>query len=74
MLDFENLKIAVCSWGVQKKFSILQSLIGDLPMVFMDEPSAGIDIMSRHALCEILHQIREKGRSVLITTHRLVFR
>ncbi|XP_067203769.1 ATP-binding cassette sub-family A member 17-like isoform X1 [Linepithema humile] len=71
MLDFENLKIAHCPWGVQRKLCILQSLVGDLPMVFMDEPSAGIDIMTRHALCEILHQIREMGRSVLITTHSM---
>lgn len=72
MLDFENLEIADCPWGVQRKLCMLQSLIGDLPMVFMDEPSAGIDIISRHALCEILHQVREMGRSIMITTHRFV--
>ncbi|KYN07185.1 ATP-binding cassette sub-family A member 3 [Cyphomyrmex costatus] len=71
MLDFENLKIAHYPWGIQRKLCILQSLIGDLPMVFMDEPSSGIDIMTRHAICEILHQIREMGRSILITTHSM---
>lgn len=71
MLDFENLKIAHCPWGIQRKLCVLQSLIGDLPIVFMDEPTTGIDIMTRHAICEILRQIREMGRSVLITTHRL---
>ncbi|TGZ46018.1 ATP-binding cassette sub-family A member 3 [Temnothorax longispinosus] len=71
MLDFENLKIAHYPWGIQRKLCILQSLIGDLPMIFMDEPSAGIDIMTRHAICEILHQIREMGRSILITTHSM---
>ncbi|KAL6255070.1 hypothetical protein P5V15_013404 [Pogonomyrmex californicus] len=71
MLDFENLKIAHCSLGIQRKLCILQSFIGDLPMVFMDEPSAGIDIITRHAICEILHQIRETGRSILITTHSM---
>ncbi|XP_018059833.1 PREDICTED: ATP-binding cassette sub-family A member 3-like, partial [Atta colombica] len=71
MLDFENMKIAHYPWGIQRKLCILQSLTGDLPMVFMDEPSAGIDIMTRHAICEILHQIREMGRSILITTHSM---
>ncbi|XP_019885107.2 ATP-binding cassette sub-family A member 3-like [Camponotus floridanus] len=71
MLDFENLKIAHCPWGIQRKLCVLQSLIGDLPMVFMDEPTTGIDIMTRHAICEILRQIREMGRSVLITTHSM---
>ncbi|XP_018368842.1 PREDICTED: ATP-binding cassette sub-family A member 2-like [Trachymyrmex cornetzi] len=71
MLDFENLKIAHYPWGIQRKLCILQSLTGDLPMIFMDEPSAGIDIMTRHAICEILHQIREMGRSILITTHSM---
>lgn len=72
MLNFENLKIANCPWGIQRKICILQSLIGDLPMVLMDEPSAGIDIMTKHALCEILQQIREMGRTVLVTTDRLI--
>ncbi|KYN45163.1 ATP-binding cassette sub-family A member 3 [Trachymyrmex septentrionalis] len=71
MLDFENLKIAHYPWGIQRKLCILQSLTGDLPMIFMDEPSAGIDIMTSHAICEILHQIREMGRSILITTHSM---
>ncbi|XP_011872822.1 PREDICTED: ATP-binding cassette sub-family A member 3-like isoform X5 [Vollenhovia emeryi] len=73
MLDFENLKIAHYPWGVKRKLCILQSFVGDLPMIFMDEPSAGVDIMTRHAICEILHQIREMGRTVLITTHRFDF-
>ncbi|XP_011872819.1 PREDICTED: ATP-binding cassette sub-family A member 2-like isoform X2 [Vollenhovia emeryi] len=71
MLDFENLKIAHYPWGVKRKLCILQSFVGDLPMIFMDEPSAGVDIMTRHAICEILHQIREMGRTVLITTHSM---
>ncbi|KAL0124659.1 hypothetical protein PUN28_006490 [Cardiocondyla obscurior] len=71
MLDFENLKISHCSWGIRRKLCILQSLVGDLPMIFMDEPTTGIDIMTRHAICEILYQIREIGRSVLITTHSM---
>ncbi|KAM0731504.1 Phospholipid-transporting ATPase ABCA3 [Formica fusca] len=71
MLDFENLKIAHCPWGVQRKICVLQSLIGNLPMIFMDEPTAGVDIMTRHAICEILRQIREMGRSILITTHSM---
>ncbi|EFN75609.1 ATP-binding cassette sub-family A member 3 [Harpegnathos saltator] len=71
MLDFENLIIANCPWGIQRKICILQSLIGNLPMVLMDEPSAGVDIMTKHALCEILQQVREMGRTVLITTHSM---
>ncbi|XP_050455951.1 phospholipid-transporting ATPase ABCA3-like [Cataglyphis hispanica] len=71
MLDFENIQIAHCPWGVQRKICVLQSLIGNLPMIFMDEPTAGIDIMTRHAVCEILRQIREMGRSILITTHSM---
>ncbi|KAG7199665.1 hypothetical protein KM043_014258 [Ampulex compressa] len=71
LLDFENMKIKHCPWGVQRKICILQSLIGDLPMIFMDEPSSGIDIMSRHAICDMLHQVQEMGRSLLFTTHNM---
>ncbi|XP_014486242.1 PREDICTED: ATP-binding cassette sub-family A member 2-like [Dinoponera quadriceps] len=71
MMSFENLIIASCPWGIRRKICILQSLVGELPMILMDEPSAGIDIMTRHALCEILQQIREEGRTVLVTTHSM---
>ncbi|XP_024936975.1 ATP-binding cassette sub-family A member 3 isoform X2 [Cephus cinctus] len=71
LLDFENMKIESCPWGVRRKICILQCLIGDLPIILLDEPSSGIDIMTRHALCDTLHQMREMGRSLLVTTHNM---
>lgn len=59
-----------CSWGIQRKISVLLSLIGDLPLILLDEPSSGIDVIARQAICDILHQIREMGRSLLIITHK----
>ncbi|KAK2587654.1 hypothetical protein KPH14_003774 [Odynerus spinipes] len=73
LLDFENMRIEYCPWGVRKKMCILQSLIGDLPMIMMDEPTAGIDVIARQAVCDILHQVRESGRSLLIITHNMQY-
>ncbi|XP_046829981.1 ATP-binding cassette sub-family A member 17-like isoform X6 [Vespa crabro] len=71
LLGFENVKIRNCSWDIQRKISILQSLIGDLPLILLDEPSSGIDVIARQAICDVLYQIREMGRSLLIITHNM---
>nr|KAF7411061.1 hypothetical protein H0235_013668 [Vespula pensylvanica] len=71
LLEFENVKVNICSWGLQRKISVLQSLIGDLPLILLDEPSLGVDVISREAICDILYQVREMGRSMLIITHSI---
>ncbi|KAL2714403.1 phospholipid-transporting ATPase ABCA1-like [Vespula squamosa] len=71
LLEFENVKIGNCSWGIQRKIAVLQSLIGDLPLILLNEPTSGIDVTARQAICDILYQIREMGRSLLIITHNM---
>ncbi|KAK0180508.1 hypothetical protein PV327_006140 [Microctonus hyperodae] len=71
LLEFENLKLKECSWGVRRKIGVLISLIGDLPVIFLDEPSSGMDIIARGALTETLYQVREMGASIFFTTHNI---
>ncbi|XP_034943566.1 ATP-binding cassette sub-family A member 2-like [Chelonus insularis] len=71
MLEFENLMLKNCAWGVRRKVAVLQSLIGDLPVIFLDEPSSGMDIISRSSLDETLCQLCEMGTSILLTTHSI---
>ncbi|XP_051155722.1 phospholipid-transporting ATPase ABCA3-like [Leptopilina boulardi] len=71
LLDFENVQIYKCSWGIQKKICILQCLIGDLPILYLDSPTIGIDALSKNVLFDVLNQSREMGRSLLITTHSI---
>ncbi|XP_044577991.1 ATP-binding cassette sub-family A member 7-like [Cotesia glomerata] len=71
MLEFENIPLKNCAWGVRRKMCVLQSLIGDLPIIFLDEPSSGMDIIGRSALDETLYQLREMGKCIFLTTHSI---
>ena len=60
------------SGGMRRKLEIVRSLIHHPKVLFLDEPSAGLDVPSRRALWEYLGQIRrDVGTTVFLTTHYL---
>ena len=56
------------STGQKRKLSVAISLIGGSEIIFLDEPSSGIDITSRRNLWDILKHLSE-GKIIIITTH-----
>lgn len=57
------------SGGQKQRFSILTTLINNPKIVFLDEPTTGLDPHARRNLWELIKQIREKGATVVLTTH-----
>lgn len=47
-------------------------LIGDPPVVFLDEPTSGVDPVARRNLWTVLTSIQKSGQSVVLTSHRCV--
>ena len=66
--DIENVLAGTLSAGQRRKLSIAISVIGGSEVIFLDEPSSGMDITSRRNLWEILKKIIEK-RIIILTTH-----
>ena len=66
--DIQNMLAANLSAGERRKLSIAISLIGGSEVIFLDEPSSGMDITSRRNLWEILKKIIEK-KIIILTTH-----
>ena len=66
--DIENILAGTLSAGQRRKLSIAISVIGGSEIIFLDEPSSGMDITSRRNLWEILKKIIEK-RIIILTTH-----
>ncbi|KAK9808280.1 hypothetical protein WJX73_007025 [Symbiochloris irregularis] len=56
------------SGGMKRKLQVALALLGDSPVVLLDEPSSGVDPVSRRALWAILSQWK-RGRAMLLTTH-----
>jgi ATP-binding cassette subfamily A (ABC1) protein 3 len=47
------------------------SLVGDSKIIFLDEPTSGMDAYSRRSIWNILIKIREDERTIILTTHHL---
>jgi ABC-2 type transport system ATP-binding protein len=74
-LDMVNLrdkakaKFKELSGGQKQRFSIATTLINEPRIIFLDEPTTGLDPQARRNLWELIKNIRSKGTTVIITTH-----
>ncbi len=59
------------SGGQQQRFSIATTIIHQPKIVFLDEPSTGLDPQARRQLWEQIRSLKEKGTTIVITTHYL---
>lgn len=75
LLDMVNLrdkarnKFKELSGGQKQRFSIATTLINKPKIIFLDEPTTGLDPQARRNLWELIRKIRENGTTVIITTH-----
>jgi ABC-2 type transport system ATP-binding protein len=59
------------SGGMMQRISIARAMMHDPQVLFLDEPSAGLDPQTRLLLWEIIREYNEKGRTILLTTHNM---
>ncbi len=57
------------SGGQQQRLAVAIALVGDPELVFLDEPTTGLDPQSRRQLWDVIRDFRDRGRTVVLTTH-----
>ncbi len=62
-------KFKELSGGQKQRFSVATTLINQPRVIFLDEPTTGLDPQARRSLWELVKNIRERGTTVIITTH-----
>ena len=67
--DKAKAKVKELSGGQKQRFSIATTLINDPKIIFLDEPTTGLDPQARRNLWDLIRNIRSKGTTVIITTH-----
>jgi len=67
--DKAKNKYKELSGGQKQRFSIATTLINKPKIIFLDEPTTGLDPQARRSLWELIKDIRSKGTTVIITTH-----
>jgi ABC-2 type transport system ATP-binding protein len=59
------------SGGQKQKYGLALALVNDPELVFLDEPTTGLDPQARRAVWDVIRKLRDDGRAVLLTTHYL---
>lgn len=67
--DKAKSKINELSGGQRQRFSIATTLVNQPAVIFLDEPSTGLDPQARRNLWDLIKSIRDQGTTVIITTH-----
>jgi ABC-2 type transport system ATP-binding protein len=65
----ERTPVRRLSGGQQQRLSLAAALIGRPELVFLDEPTAGLDPQARHVTWDLIAELRDAGVSVILTTH-----
>jgi ABC-2 type transport system ATP-binding protein len=69
LTEKKKAKYKELSGGQKQRFSVATTLINQPKIIFLDEPTTGLDPQARRNLWELIRQIRDKGTTVIITTH-----
>jgi lipooligosaccharide transport system ATP-binding protein len=75
LLEFAGLsargesRIQTLSGGMKRRLTLARALVNDPQLIFLDEPSTGLDPQARHLIWERLRKLTSDGRTILLTTH-----
>jgi ABC-2 type transport system ATP-binding protein len=70
--DKKDSKIMTLSGGMKRRVMIAKALSHEPQILFLDEPTAGVDVELRRAMWETVRSLRENGVTIILTTHYIV--
>jgi ABC-2 type transport system ATP-binding protein len=65
----KNARVGTLSGGQKQRLAIACALVGDPELLFLDEPTTGLDPQSRRQLWSLIEEFKATGRTILLTTH-----
>lgn len=69
LTDDADRQTSKLSGGMKRRVSIAMALVQDPKVVFLDEPTVGMDPQSRRAIWDFIVELKDKGKTILLTTH-----
>ncbi len=67
--DKRDAKIMELSGGMKRRVLIAKALAHEPDLLFLDEPTAGVDVNLRRDMWRLVHRLRDKGTTIILTTH-----
>jgi ABC-2 type transport system ATP-binding protein len=71
LAGYESLRIARYSRGMVQRLAIAQALIGDPQLLVLDEPTSGLDPAGRKEVLDLIHGLKQAGKTVFLSSHIL---
>jgi ABC-2 type transport system ATP-binding protein len=69
LLEWANKRAGACSGGIKRRLNMAMGLIHDPEIVFLDEPTVGMDVQARHAVWDFIKELKTRNKTVVLTTH-----
>lgn len=69
MTNYLDRKLSGFSKGMRQKVAIARTLIHDPDVILLDEPTTGLDITSANMFRELIHQLRQEGKTIIFSSH-----
>jgi lipooligosaccharide transport system ATP-binding protein len=75
LLEFASLthkkdtKVPTLSGGMKRRLTLARALVNDPDVIFLDEPTTGLDPQARHLIWQRLRELTKQGKTLLLTTH-----
>jgi sodium transport system ATP-binding protein len=69
--DFAHLRCGALSTGQKQRVNIARALVADPPILVMDEPTLGLDVLSNRVILDFIKRERHAGKTIILSTHYL---
>ena len=69
--DRSKSRVSTFSGGMKRRLAIARALLHEPKLIFLDEPTLGVDVQSRNMIWDYIRKMRDEGQSVLLTTNYL---
>ena len=71
LAKFANKRIETFSGGMKRRINLIAGIMHEPKLLFLDEPTVGVDVQSRNVIIEYLKQLNANGMTILYTSHHL---
>lgn len=71
LLDRKDSRVGTFSGGMKRRLALGRALLHEPQLIYLDEPTLGVDVQSRRAIWDYILSLRDQGKTVLITTNYL---
>ena len=71
LTDWAHARVSTFSGGMKRRLAIVRALLHEPELIYLDEPTLGVDVQARHVIWDYILKMQAEGRTVLLTTNYL---